>query len=489
MSDHQPSSTRRRVIVVGAGVAGLAAALAAREAGAAVEVLERAPEAETGGNTRYTEAFMRMKSIDEPADGLAEALLGDFFGHPDPGLSVEAVRDRGRQSSLLRGHHLIDPDLVNTLVDRAPATLRWLTGFGVRFDQLPTPFPTTSTSRISPVGGGLALVETLGAAARSAGVRFHFRTTAHSLVVDEAGTVGGVRARTPDGMVTFAGQVVLACGGFQGNAEMLARYLGQGALTTRPVARGGNYNKGEGIEMALALGAAPAGNFALFHAEPVDPRSGAPEAALFCFPYGILVNGAGMRFVDEAPAPADACYERVTRVIHAQPGGVAHVILDARAMEIPNLRASIRTDQPPVVADTVPQLAAQIGVPAEALQSTVSAYNQACRDGAFDHRAPDGLATDGLVPPKSNWARPIDQPPLYAYPIMAANVFTFGGLKTTTRAEVVSRDGDPIPGLYAAGEMTGLYYTNYTGSTSVLRGAVFGRIAGTHAATGGPREP
>lgn len=470
------------VVVVGSGIAGLSAALSAREAGARVTLLERATEAERGGNTRYTEAFLRMKSLDEPADGLEETLLGDFMGYPDPEVVAEVVRDPARRSAVLRGHHVVDPDVVEAFARDAGATLRWLTTHGVRFDHLPTPFPTTSTSRMAPVGGGLALVESLGAAAAAAGVDTHFRTTARSLVVSGGGAVTGVVTSTPHGPMTFTGRVVLACGGFQGNAEMMARYFGAAALTTRPVARGGYHNKGEGIEMALAVGATTAGNFGLFHAEPVDPRSGAPEAAVFCFPYGVLVNRLGERFTDEGPMSADACYERVTRQIHAQPGGVAHVVLDARAAAIPNLASSIRTDQPAVTGGTLGELAERIGVPADRLARTVAEFNAACPEGTFDHRAPDGLATSGLSPAKSNWARPVAEPPFTAYPIMAANVFTFGGLKTSPFAEVLDRDGYPIAGLYAAGELTGLYYTNYTGSTSVLRGAVFGRIAGREAA-------
>ena len=158
------------------------------------------------------------------------------------------------------------------------------------------------------------------------------------------------------------------------------------------------------------------------------------------------------------------------------------MVLDQQALAVPNIRSGIRTDQAPVTADALAVLATRIGVPADTLAATVASYNAACGDGPFDHTAPDGLATTGLVPPKSNWARPIAEGPYEAYPIMAANVFTFGGLKTTAAAEVVDRDGRAVPGLYAAGELTGLYYSNYTGSTSVLRGATFGRIAGREAA-------
>ncbi len=475
------------VVVVGSGVAGLSAACSAAEHGARVALLDRATETEAGGNTRYTEAFLRMRSIEETADGLEDTLVDDFMGHPDPSVVNDAARPADRRSPLYRAHHVVDPDYVAELAAEAPGTLAWMGTHGMRFEHLPTPFLTTSTTRMAPVGGGLAIVETMGKAARGLGVELHFETTARSLLVGPTG-VEGVVARTPSGAVEFRGRVVLACGGYQGNAEMMARYHGDRALTTRPVAKGGNYNKGEGIEMALAAGAATAGNFSLFHAEPVDPRSGEPEAAIFCFPYGILVNAEGERFVDEARGPIDAWYERTTRDIQSQTGGVAWVVLDQQALAVPNIRSGIRTDQPPVRGATIAELAAGIGVPADRLEATVAAYDAACPDGEFDHQAPDGLATRGLQPPKSHWARPLSQGPYEAYPIMAANVFTFGGLKTTPAAEVVDRDGVVIQGLWAAGEMTGLYYSNYTGSTSVLRGATFGRIAGREAALQAGRQ-
>ncbi|MGZ4501920.1 MAG: FAD-binding protein, partial [Nocardioidaceae bacterium] len=158
-------------------------------------------------------------------------------------------------------------------------------------------------------------------------------------------------------------------------------------------------------------------------------------------------------------------------------------------LAVPNIRAGVRPDVPPASGATIGELAARLGLPADAVESSVAAYNAACPTGsaadAYDPLRPDGLATTGLVPPKSNWARPLEQGPFVAYPIMAANVFTFGGLKTTADGEVVDRDGNPMPGLYAAGELTGLYYSNYTGSTSVLRGATFGRICGANAARAG----
>ncbi|MDC5698833.1 FAD-dependent oxidoreductase [Intrasporangium calvum] len=478
------------VIVVGGGIAGLSAALSATENGARVALLERATEAETGGNTRYTEAYLRMKTLDEVSDGLADTLVDDFMGHPDPGITADSGLDWGRRNPLLRAHQVVDLDYVATFEDNAGPTLRWLEGHGISFGQLPTLFLTVSTTRMAPVGGGLALVETLGAKARSLGVAFHFQTTARTLRVDDTGRVTGVEAVDADGARrVFTGTVILASGGYQGNAELMARYHGPLGMLARPVARGGNYNKGEGIEMAMAAGAATAGNFALFHAEPVDPRSPDPEAAIMAFTYGILVNVNGERFVDEARGPIDAWYERTTRDIQAQPRGIAWMILDAAGQAIPNLKTAIRSEESPVRASTIAELAAKIEVDPVTLEATVAAYNAACSDGEWDPTRPDGLATDGVTPPKSNWAKPIASGPFIAYPIMCANVFTFGGLKVDAGSRVIDRDGRAITGLYAAGEMTGLYYSNYTGSTSVLRGATFGKIAGAHAASLAARQP
>lgn len=476
------NETSPRVVVVGAGIAGLSAALAANEAGASVTVLERATEREFGGNTRYTEAYLRMKSIDEVADDFEDVLVGDFMGYPDPSLVGDLYLDRDAWPPNLRSLSVVDPLVVSEFAQQAGPTLRWLTGFGVRFTEIVTQFLTTSTNRIAPSGGGLALVEALSAAAREAGVTFEFRTTATALTVDDDGAVTGVRARARGGAHTFAGKVILASGGFEGNSEMAARYFGESGLHVRPVCRGGYYNKGEGIQMALDAGAAPCGNFGMFHAEPIDPRSGLSEPSIMVFPYGILVNKQGRRFTDEAVGSIDATYERITRALHHQTDGIGYAILDAKHTSVPNYQTAIRTDQSPFEASTVEELARLIEVPADELTETVESYNKACVGGDYDPTRVDGLATRGLRPPKSNWALPLDAAPFVAYPVISSNVFTYGGLKVDTDAQVVDQDGEPIRGLYAAGETVGMYFTNYAGSTSVLKGAVFGRLAGQAAA-------
>ena len=200
------------------------------------------------------------------------------------------------------------------------------------------------------------------------------------------------------------------------------------------------------------------------------------------FPYGVLVNRDGQRFVDEAPGSIDAHYEETTLTIAEQKQGIAFCILDDKINRIENWKRCVRSDRPPETAPDVVTLGKKLGFDGAAASRTIAAFNQACRPGNFDPKILDGLATENLTPRKSNYAVPLDTPPFHAYPMISSNTFTFGGLKVNTNAQVVSQSGDAMPGLYAAGETVGIYYGRYPGATSVLRGAVFGRRAGEHAA-------
>lgn len=474
---------RYDVVVAGCGAAGLSAAVAAAEGGANVAVLERAPREDRGGQSRYTEAYLRMKSETEVTDDFEVHLAENSSGYVDPDLVAETARPPSERAAYAAALSIAEPEFIATLADQAGPTIGWLKGFGLRFDFLPTQFLTKSQPRLLPVGGGLALVEALAEHAERLGVRFHYETTAQRLDLDEDRRVTGLFARSrTEGSLRLSGKVVLACGGFEGNAEMLARYIGPRAAFLRPICKGANFNRGEGIRMALDIGAATAGDFGSYHAEPIDPRSGVSEPSVFIFPYGILVNKDGRRFTDEAPGTVDAHYESVTRRIFEQRDGLAYVVLDAKHTRIPNYRLGIRTDKPPVAAGSLPELAAKLDIPAEALTATVAEYNAACVPGAWRPLELDGLSTRALHPQKSNWALPIDEAPFHAYPIISANVFTFGGLKVDGQARVLDGDGEPIAGLYAAGEIIGTYYRTYTGATSVLKGLVFGRLAGQDAA-------
>lgn len=474
------------ICVVGCGIGGLAAAVAALEGGARVMILERAPQEERGGQTRYTEAYLRMKSVDEVSDDFMDYLARNASGAIDPSLVALTDRPVEDRPAAARGLSLLEPEVIATLAEQAPPTIAWLKTFGLQFEALPTQFLTRSQPRLLPVGGGLALVEGLAAEAERRGATFLYEATAQSLDCADNGAIRGLIYRSAEGRLDrlSCNAVILACGGFQGNAELMARYIGQRASYLRPVARGGYFNRGEGIRMALDAGAAPCGDYGDYHAEPVDPRSGKAEPSVFIFSYGILVNREGKRFIDEAPTTVDACYEPITRTIFHQPDGLVWCILDARHMEIPNYKLGLRTDQPPIVGESIGELATALGLPADTLSDTVHAYNTACRAEKAPYKPLelDGLATNGLHPPKSNWAHPVDRPPFHAYPVISSNVFTYGGLKIDADARVLHHDGRPIAGLYAAGEIIGSYYGNYAGGTSVMKGAVFGRRAGQHAA-------
>ncbi len=472
------------VVVVGCGGAGLSAALAAQEKGARVCIVERASKDEFGGNTRYTGAWMRMKSAAEVSEDFEEHFAANAGGYLDPTVVEEVARDPANWSATARSGSFVDPNVIAELSTRAAETLAWVKTFGVQYVPLEVPFPTSVQPRISPNGGGLALLEAMVPAFLAKGGTIHYDWAAQSLIVAADGSVAGVRGVSPGNRPVDikARSVILACGGFQGNAEMMNRYLGPRSIHLRAMSRGGNFNKGEGIRMALDIGAAPCGDFGSYHASPMDPRSKRAGPSMYIYPYGVLVNKEGLRFTDEGPGPTDETYESVTRAIFAQPAGIAWTILDAKLKDIPHQSVAIRTEQPAIEAQSIEALALKIGVPADLLVKTLDQYNAACRPGKFNPEAVDGLATTGLYPRKSNWARSIDTAPFKAYPIISSIVFTFGGLKTDAAGRVISQQGDAIPGLYAVGETQGLFYGSYTGATSVLKGLVFGRFAGYDAA-------
>jgi len=233
--------------------------------------------------------------------------------------------------------------------------------------------------------------------------------------------------------------------------------------------------------MALAAGAQPAGDWRGMHAEPVDPRSSNSAPVVLVYPYGIVVDSTGRRFFDEGAGLVHETWETFARIIHfATPGRIAYAILDSKLYDIDGYQRAIRSEVSPHQANTIPELAALIGVPAEALQDTVARYNAAATGdpARFDATHADGLAADAsLSPPKSNWCRPLDRPPYLAYPLIGAIAYTFGGVATNADAEVLGGDG-PMPGLFAAGEITGRFHGTAPNAVAMLRALVFGRIAG-----------
>jgi tricarballylate dehydrogenase len=322
------------------------------------------------------------------------------------------------------------------------------------------------------------------AARRSVEIRY--ATSALRLLQDRRGRVTGVLAQGPEGIQEItAGAVVLGSGGFEANPEWRARYLGRPWDHAR--VRGTRYNTGDGLRMALEVGALPHGQWTGCHSTPIDAaappygdRKLTDKTNRLSYPWGVLVNLQGRRFVDEGEDFQFYTYARLGARILTQPGGVAYQLFDAKVTHLLEGRYKTGT---PVTAGSLEALVGELPVDREACLATLGAYNAAAGSGSFDPTVKDGLATRGLTPPKSNWAQRLDTPPFTAWAVTGGITFTFGGVRVSERAQVLSTAWEPIPGLYACGEMVGgLFHTNYPGGTGLMSGAVFGRLAGAHAA-------
>ena len=483
------------VVVVGAGNAAMCAALAASERGASVLVLERAPEDERGGNTRFTAGAMRVvyDGIDDilalvPDLGARERETTDFGAYP----AERFFDDMARVTE-----YRANPDLVEVLVRRSGPTLRWMRGLGIRFAPMygRQAFRIDGRHRfwggltIEAWGGGPGLVEAEFAAAARCGVDVRYGARATGLVTDDA-RIAGVRVRLGGRTETVAARaVVLASGGFEANAEWRTRYLGPGWDLAK--VRGSRFNTGDGIRMALDAGALAVGNWSGCHAVGWD-RNAPPFGDLavgdgfqkHSYPFGIMVNARGERFCDEGADFRNYTYAKYGRTVLEQPGQFAWQIFDAKVDRL--LRDEYRIRQVTrVEADTLESLAAKLdGVDGDGFLRTVREFNGAVRrDVPFDPTIKDGRGTTGLAVPKSNWANPLDTPPYKGFAVTCGITFTFGGIAIAPDGRVVDTEGSVIPGLHAAGEMVGdIFYLNYPGGTGLTSGAVFGRIAGYSAA-------
>ena len=454
----------QNLIVVGQGAAGLSAALAAVETASArsipvkITLIDKAAESEAGGNTRWSPSYMRMASPTQMEASFVSDMKNATKGQCDEAYFTRLAAD-------------------------APATVKWIAQHNIEFIQ-PTYYLAKGPPRIQPSGGGPAVIKELTRASRQAGVEFRYACTAGELVTDKNRICGLTIEQDGTREILPADAVVLACGGFQGNHEMMRSHFGPRSSTMRLISPGSHFNSGDGIRIAAQLGADLSGDWNGMHAEPVDARSKNSAPVVLVYPYGIVVDKNGHRFFDEGSGLVHETWEWFARDIHFNmPGSVAYAILDARLFEIADYQRAIRSEVPPVRAGSLAELAELIGINAGNLAKTVATYNAACTGDAhgFDATRRDGLAAARtLQPPKSNWARAIDVPPFLAYPLVGAIAYTFGGVATDSRARVM-RNGTPIPGLFAAGEMTGHFYATAPNAVSVLRALVFGRIAGHEA--------
>jgi tricarballylate dehydrogenase len=482
------------VIVVGGGNAAFCAGLAAQEQGAKVLMLEAAPEDEAGGNSRFTAGSIRVVYNGvEDIKTLIPDLTDKEIEETDFGTyTAEKFFDDMAMVTQNRAN----PDLVELLVTKSFEALNWMREKGVRFIpiygrqafKIDGKFKFWGGLTVEAVGGGPGLINMLTASAKKRGIEVRYATRAIDLL-HTGNRVEGVRVRHDGNDSEIkAKSVVLACGGFQANPEWRTRYLGPGWDLAK--VRGTRFNTGDGIRMALDIGAGPCGNWSGCHA--VQWEMNAPEFGdlsvgdqfqKHSYPFSMLINATGKRFVDEGADFRNYTYAKYGRVVLEQPGQFAWQIFDQKVKHLQRDEYRIR-QMTKVTGNTIEEFAAKLeGVNAGEFVKTVAEWNKAVRtDVPFNPNIKDGRCTQGLAINKSNWANTLDAPPYEGYAVTCGITFTFGGLRTNTDGEVLNTDYQPIRGLYAAGELVGgLFYFNYPGGSGLCAGAVFGKIAGTSA--------
>ena len=484
----------RDIVVVGAGNAALSAALSAAQLGASVLVLEKASVYLRGGNSYFTGGLFRFayEGLEDMLDLVPDLTEGEIES-----IDVGRYPQSEFYSDVMRvTEGLSDPELLQTLVSRSNPTMKWMKELGVPWVLAygRQAFRRDGIMRfwgglvVEAVGAGKGLADRQFELAERAGIEVLYGAKATALLTDRKGAVTGVTVRDSEGFRDVpARSVVLACGGFEANSEMRARYLGPGWELAK--VRGTQFNTGDGIRMALEIGAQSHGHWSGCHAVAWDlnaPAYGDRNVAdLFqkhSYPFGLIVNVEGKRFVDEGADFRNYTYAKYGREILSQPQRAAFQLFDGKTRHL--LRDEYWIPQASMIeANTVEELADGLGIDRDGLTGTVRQFNSAVQDGEFDPTVLDGKGTRGIVPPKSNWALPLDTPPYIGYAVTCGITFTFGGLKINREAQVLDTEDLPISGLYAAGELVGgLFYNNYAGGAGLMAGAVFGRIAGASAA-------
>jgi tricarballylate dehydrogenase len=483
----------RSVVVVGGGNAGLCSAIAAAEAGATVTLVEWAPEEKFGGNSFYAGGGLRCAHEGEKS---LQPLLEDVLELNDAIHLGPYTEQRYFDDLADISQYRADGDLVMTLARESLPTLLWLKKQGVRFDLAYRHLVKrdgqsyfTGGVMLEYFGGGQGAVTQLTDIASRAGVTIRYRTRLTELLQDQSGRIRGVRVdcdRRVEELPTRA--VVLACGGFEANVAMRAQYLGRNWDLAR--VRGTQFNMGDGIRLGLSAGSTPTGHWSGCHAvawdfnAPLVRDHSLPSGfERDSYPYGIVVNNLGRRFIDEGEDFYVYTYAKCGREILRQPGGIAFQIFDANSRKLLTNEYLLQQTSR-VEAVSIEELAAQLEIDPVGLEETITAFNQAVSSRVpFDPSVKDGKGTLGVTPRKSNWALPIDTPPFLGFPVTCGITFTFGGLRVDPDAHVCDFGGAPIPGLFAAGELVGgLFCHNYAGGAGLVAGAVFGKRAGVGAA-------
>lgn len=488
--------TQNRVIVIGAGNAALCAAISAHEQGAIVTVIEKAAYEERGGNTFFTGGGFRY-----PYDGLPDIqqLIPDLSVEEIKKIDVGTYPRKSMSDDLLRvSEGLADEQMVVTLVENAfdtvnwmrdYASVRWVLMYGRQAYEVDGILKFWGGMITEAVGGGEGLSDSLFSAAERLGINIEYGSKMTKLLTHSTGAISGIELKNTAGFKTMECEsVVLAAGGFQANVEMRTRYLGAGWEFAK--VRGSRHNTGEVIRSALDIGAQPYGHWSSAHAVAWDlnapPTGNRRIGDLYqkhSYPLGVIVNTNGERFVDEGADMRNYTYAKYGREILKQPYGTAFQLFDQQTVH--RLRDEYRIKEvSKAEADSIEELATDLGINPHQLKLTIDEFNTACQGGDYDPTVRDNVSTHGISPPKSNWALPLNQPPYVGFAVTCGITFTFGGLRSIANTgQVLDTENIPIPGLYAAGELLGgLFYHNYAGGTGLMAGSVFGRIAGASAA-------
>jgi tricarballylate dehydrogenase len=486
------------VIVVGAGNAALAAAVSAKENGAErVIVIEKAPREMRGGNTHWSGGVLRF-AFDDPRD-IGELLPGieDEFENFYDGISPYPKEDfHGDLMRVTSGR--TDPVLSKLLVSSSFDTVKWMNKVGgIKMEPAITLSAVKKDNVMVWARGlvvraeheGVGLSRSWFATAERLGIEIRYGTAATELLVGDDGRISGVKVRDDDGMsILHARSVVLGCGGFEANVQMRTQHIGP--LVGAAKVRGTPHNQGDGLRMAMNIGAMPWGQWSGCHATPISadwgefaPRELTDRSNRLSYVYGVMLNRKGQRFVDEGEDGALFTYAKFGRAILAEPGAKAWQIFDSRVVHL--LEPRYQTSKP-ITTHSLEELVEQLDFDdKEQALKTLGEYNACAREmvDGFDPTKNDGLSSKGLALEKTNWALKIAKPPFYAYSVTGGITFTFGGLKVNEMAQVIGTDWRPIKGLFCCGEMVGgLFYDNYPAGTGLVSGATFGRIAGRNAA-------
>jgi tricarballylate dehydrogenase len=450
------------VLVVGGGNAALCAAISARHAGASVVLLERAPRSWRGGNSKYTRNIRCVHDDTGrwPGTYTEAELAADLAGVTGDGA---------------------DGAVTAIAIGRSRDAPEWMEANGIRWQPpMNGALQLSRTNRFFQ-GGGKALINAYYLTAESLGVEIAYDHVVESFEFDGARCTsvtvradGATRELRPRA-------VVVASGGFEANIEWLREYWGE--AVDNYVIRGARQNDGIVLRRLIEAGALQRGNPRGFHAVAVDARSPRFEGGIVTrvdsVPFSIMVNQAGERFYDEGEDLWPKRYATWGGLIARQPGQIAYSVFDRRVVG-----RFITTVYRPYEAETIDELAERIGVPPPALAKTVREYNASLREARFDPNVLDECATDGLDPPKSNWALPIDEPPFFAYALRPGITFTYLGVGVGLDARVLREGGDAFENVFAAGEiMAGnILRRGYLAGFGMTIGTVFGRIAGDEAA-------